>query len=101
MAMKTRQLLITPANAIALTAFLALPIPSLAQFDASTFGGRAPRPVCIYKGVMSDAEIEVCTGFRVRYNYDVYPGPTAARAIYGGTVQKVTYSRRAFRRTRN
>jgi hypothetical protein len=70
--MKTGQFLIIPASAIVLAAFLAFPTHSLAQSNASSFGGRAPKPVCVYKGVMNDAEIELCTGFRVHYNYAVY-----------------------------
>ena len=69
--MKTGQFLINPASAIFLAAFLAFPMHSLAQSKASPFGDRAPKPVCVYKGVMSDAEIELCTGFRVQYNYVV------------------------------
>jgi hypothetical protein len=93
--------LITPASAIALAAFLALPMPSLAQFNASSFGGRAQTPVCEYKGVMSDAEIQACTGFRVRYSYDVYPSGPAAAASANDGVRQVTYSRRASRPTRH
>ena len=78
MVMKTGQILINPARAIVLAALLAFPMYSLAQFNASSFGGGAQRPVCEYKRVMSDAEIEVCTGFRVRYGYDVYSGGAAA-----------------------
>ncbi len=32
----------------------------------------APKPVCVYKGVMSDAEIKACTGHPVHYDYRVY-----------------------------
>ena len=78
MAMKTARFPITPAIAIVLAAFLALPMHALAQSGASYFGGSAPMPVCVYKGVMTDAEIETCTGFRVRYGYDVYSGGAAA-----------------------
>jgi hypothetical protein len=99
--MKTGQILINPARAIVLAAFLAFPMHSLAQFNASSFGGRAQRPLCEYKGVMSDAEIEACTGFRVRYGYDIYPGGTASAAGAGGAVRQVTYSRQASRRTRH
>jgi hypothetical protein len=108
--MKAGQFLFNPASAIALAALLALPMHSLAQSNDSPFGGRAPRPVCVYKGVMSDAEIEVCTGYRVRYSYDVYSGPTVAEAREGPTVREVSYSRtgaqatysgRAPRATRN
>jgi hypothetical protein len=31
----------------------------------------APKPVCEYKAVMSDAEIEACTGRRVHYDYRI------------------------------
>jgi hypothetical protein len=72
--MKTGKFLINPASAIALVAFLAFPVLSLAQSDASPFGARAPKPVCVYKGVMSDAEIERCTGFPVHYNYAINSG---------------------------
>jgi hypothetical protein len=54
-----------------MAALLAFPMHSSAQFTASSLGGRAPKPLCVYKGVMSDAEIETCTGSRVRYNYVV------------------------------
>jgi hypothetical protein len=73
--MKTGQL------SIALAALLAVPIHSLAQSEVTAFGGRDPKPVCVYKGVMSDAEIEVCTGFRVDYNYGVYSGRPAYLAV--------------------
>ena len=69
--MKTGRFLINPASAIFLAAILAFPMHSLAQSSASALGDRAPKPVCVYKGVMSDAEIELCTGFRVRYNYAI------------------------------
>jgi hypothetical protein len=67
--MKTGQFLIKPASAIVLAAFLAVPMHSSAQSKAGPFGGRVAKPVCVYKGVMSDAEIEVCTGHRIHYNY--------------------------------
>jgi len=72
--MKTGQFLINPASAIALVAFLAFPLHSLAQSDTGLFGGRAPKPLCDYKAVMSDADIELCTGFRVQYNYAIHLG---------------------------
>lgn len=72
--MKTGQFLINPARAIVLAAFLAFPMHSFAQSNAGSFGSRAPKPLCDYKGVMSDAEIQLCTGFRVQYNYAVYSG---------------------------
>ena len=72
--MKTGEFLNNPASGIFLAALLAFPMPSLAQSNASSFGGRAPKPVCVYKGVMTDAEIEVCTGFRVQYNYAIDSG---------------------------
>src|SRR5688500_3501704 len=93
--MKTGQLLINPASAVVIAAFLAFPMHSLAQSKAGPFGGRAPKPVCVYEGVMSDAEIEVCTGHRVHYDYAIDSGRTAARASAGGTVQQVTNSGRA------
>ncbi len=58
-------------------ALLLCPAVALAQsskgsFTAGSMTNRpAPKPVCVYKGVMSDAEIEQCTGFRVRYDYRV------------------------------
>lgn len=82
--MKTGQFLINPASAIVLAAFLAFPMHSLAQSNASPFGDRAPKPVCVYKGVMSDAEIEVCTGHRVHYNYAIYSGRAVQYATYSG-----------------
>jgi hypothetical protein len=60
-----------------LAGLLAVPLHSLAQSDVSPYGGRESKPVCEYKGVMSDAEIERCTGFRVQYNYGVYSGSPA------------------------
>ena len=95
--MKTGQFLINPANAIVLAALLAFPMHSLAQFDAGAFGGRAAKPVCIYKGVMSDAEIEVCTGHRIHYNYITDSGSAPAWASAGSTVQQATRSSRASR----
>lgn len=92
--MKTGQFLIHPASAIVLAAFLAFPMHSLAQSNASPFGGRAPKPVCVYKAVMSDAEIEVCTGFRVHYNYAIDSGRAAAGASAGGAVLQATNSGR-------
>jgi len=97
--MKTGQFLINPARAIVLAAFLAFPMHSLAQSDASPFGGRAPRPVCVYKGVMSDAEIEVCTGYRIRYYYAIDSGRAATGAI--AAFQQPTNSGRASRPTRH
>lgn len=96
--MKTGQFLINSASAIVLAAFLALPMHSLAQSNASPFGGRAPKPDCVYKGVMSDADIELCTGFRVHFNYAVYSGRAVAGASAGGAVQQATNSGRASRR---
>ena len=79
--MKTGRFLINPASAVVMAAFLAFPMHSWAQSDASPFGGRAPRPVCVYKGVMSDAEIELCTGYRVRYSYATDSRRAAAGAL--------------------
>ena len=93
--MKTGQFLVNPACAIVLAAFLAFPIHSLAQSNASPFGGRAPKPVCVYKAVMSDAEIEVCTGFQVHYSYAIDSGRAATGASAGGAVQQATSSGRA------
>ena len=101
--MKTGQFLINPANAIVLAAFLAFPMHSLAQRKASPLPKASPsgeldtRPVCVYKGVMSDAEIELCTGHRVHYNYAVNYDRSAAYASASSTVQQVTISRRASR----
>jgi len=80
--MKSGQFLINPA--IVLAAFLAFPMHSLAQSNAGSFGARAPKPVCVYKGVMSDAEIELCTGHRVRYNYATDSGRAVAGARSSG-----------------
>jgi hypothetical protein len=93
--MKTGQFLINPARAIVLASFLAFPMHSLAQSNASLFGGRAPKPVCAYMAVMSDAEIELCTGFRVRYNYAIVSGRAAPRASAGSAVLQATNSGRA------
>jgi len=82
--MKTDQFLIHPARAIALAAFMAFPMHSFAQSNTSLFGDRAPKPVCDYKPVMSDAEIELCTGNRVRYDYAVHSGRTVVLATNSG-----------------
>src|SRR5687767_6615781 len=95
--MKTGKFLINPASAIVMAAFLAFPMHSLAQSKASPFVHRAPTPVCVYKGVMSDAEIEVCTRHRIHYNYAIDSGRAAARASAGRTVQQATISGRASR----
>ena len=95
--MKTGQFLINPASAVVMAVFLAFPMHSLAQSKASPFGARAPKPVCDYKAVMSDAEIEVCTGHRIHYNYAIDSGRAAARASAGGSVQQATYPGRASR----
>ena len=92
--MKTGRFLINPARAVVLAAFLAFPMHSLAQSKASPFVHRAPKPVCDYKAVMSDAEIEVCTGHRIHYNYAVDSSRAATRAS-AGTVQQATHSGRA------
>ena len=97
--MKAGQFLFNPASAIALAALLAFPMHSSAQSDVGAFGGRPTKPVCVYKGVMSDAEIEVCTGYRVRYSYDVYSGPTVAEEREGPTVREVSYSRTGMQAT--
>ena len=106
--MKTGQFLINPASAIVLAALLAFPMHSLAQSYDSPLGGRASRPVCVYKSVMSDAEIEVCTGYRVHYNYGTGPafaeasgGPAVRQVSYSRTGAQATYSGRAPRTTRN
>ncbi len=93
--MKTGQFLINPASAIVLVASLAFPLHALAQSDFSSFGGRPSKPVCVYKGVMSDAEIEVCTGYPVHYNYAVYSGRSVAVASSGPAVRQVIYLERA------
>jgi hypothetical protein len=95
--MKPRKFLINPASAIALAAFLALPMSSLAQFDSSPIAGPAAKPVCVYKGVMSDAEIELCTGHPVHYNYGVDSGRVATRESTGVAVKQATSSGRTYR----
>jgi len=101
--MKTRKTLTNPASAVVLAAFLAFPMPLLAQFSDSSFAGPAPKPVCVYKGVMSDAEIEICTGYPVRYNYNyaIDSGPVVTRAAAGVVVIQGTKTRRAPRASRN
>ncbi len=79
--MKSGQFLINPASAIVLAGFLAFPMHSLAQSNSGPFGGRTPKPVCVYKGVMSDAEIELCTGYRVHYSYATDSRRAAAGAL--------------------
>jgi hypothetical protein len=95
--MKTVQFLIKPASTLFVTAFLAFPMLSWAQYNASASGRLDTRPVCAYKGVMSDAEIEVCTGHRVHYNYATDSGRVPAWASAGSTVQQATMSSRASR----
>jgi hypothetical protein len=69
--MKTGRFQINPASAIVSGLLLASPLPALAQVDASSIGNRVSKPVCVYKAVMSDAEIEACTGRRVTYDYAI------------------------------
>ena len=63
------------ARAIIGAALLLGPVLAVAQSSSGTFtaGSLTNRPVpklvCVYKGVMSDAEIEACTGYRVQYRY--------------------------------
>ena len=38
------------------------------------------KPHCVYKGVMSDAEIELCTGYPVHYDYGIAPERSADRS---------------------
>ena len=45
--------------------------PALAPAQSSISPRLAPKPVCEYKGVMSDAEIRACTGYPVHYYYGV------------------------------
>ena len=57
-----------------------------------TLGDRDVKPACVYKGAMSDAEIERCTGHPVHYDYNIRsrgaaapPGiPKGARPGAGG-----------------
>lgn len=98
--MKPRKFLINPASAIAVAAFLALPMHSWAQSDAGPFAGPAPKPVCVYKGVMSDAEIELCTGYPVHYSYGVDEGRVATRESTGVAVRQATKSGRTYRSRR-
>ncbi len=45
---------------------------SISPIRANTLTNRpAPKPPCVYKGVMSDAEVEACTGHRVIYDYRI------------------------------
>lgn len=91
------------ASAVGLAAFLAFSTPLLAQFGDRSFAGPPAKPVCVYKGVMSDAEIEVCTGYRVRYNYDygTDSSPVATRAAAGIVVIRAPRTRLAPRASRN
>ena len=58
--------------ALLLCPALALAQSSSSPFTTSSLTNRpAPKPVCVYKGVMSDAEIEACTGHKVQYDYRV------------------------------
>lgn len=85
------------ASAIVLAAFLALPMLSLAQSDSGPFAGPAPKPVCVYKGVMSDAEIELCTGYPVNYDYAVDSGRIATRASTAVVAKQAPKVRRTSR----
>ena len=69
-------LLLCPAIAFAQTSNRPSTTRYLTKSDA--------KPQCEYMAVMSDAEIEACTGHKVQYNYRVYesmqrsdPVPTA------------------------
>jgi hypothetical protein len=61
-------------------------VPALAPAQDSAFafhdwtGGHyaAAKPVCTYKGVMTDAEIELCVGHAVQYSYAPVPEHAAA-----------------------
>ena len=57
-------LLLCPALALAQSSNSPSTIRSLADRSA-------PKPVCVYKGVMSDAEVEACTGHPVHYDYRI------------------------------
>ena len=65
------------AGAVISAALLLCPALALAQYSNSPLAASAltnriaPKPVCVYKGVMTDAEIEVCTGHPVQYDYRV------------------------------
>jgi len=68
---------------IASIALLACPALGSAQSSAVPFAtldwaGPPARPVCVYKGVMSDAEIELCTGHPVHYDYRILSGSAAS-----------------------
>ena len=66
------------AWAVISAALLLCPALALAQSSNSPLktnsltNRSAPKPVCVYKGVMSDAEVEACTGHPVHYDYRVY-----------------------------
>ena len=69
-------LLLCPAIAFAQTSNRPSTTRYLTKSDA--------KPECVYKGVMSDAEIKACIGHKVQYDYRVYetrqrsaPVPTA------------------------
>jgi len=68
--------------------------PALAWPQAAPFayhnwtnGHLTVKPHCVYKGVMSDAEIELCTGHPVHYHYGISPQSAADR-----TAQRATTS---------
>jgi len=51
--------------------------PAFAYHDWTGTGGRmSAKPICTYKGAMSDAEIKLCVGHAVHYSY----APEAADA---------------------
>lgn len=66
--------------------------PALAWSQAAPFayhdwtnGHLTEKPHCVYKGVMSDAEIELCTGHPVHYDYGIKPQSATGRAARRAT----------------
>ncbi len=64
--------------AILLCPALASAQSSISPITTTLANRAAPKPPCVYKGVMSDAEVEACTGHRVTYDYRILYGKNAA-----------------------
>ena len=81
------------ARALAGAALVLGPALALAQSDGAAFayhdwtgGHHTAKPVCVYKGAMSDAEIQRCTGYPVHYDY----APEASGATANAPQRKVS-----------
>ncbi len=59
------------ACAVISAALLLCPALALAQSSNRPAPKPVPQSACVYKGVMSDAEVEACTGHPVKYDYRI------------------------------